>query len=337
VKEPYLTWLTRCTRTRWWHDSADPSELERGLQRGAVGVTTNPYLAHLALAGNRQRWAREIEAAIASTQSAEARAEALMRIPVTHVASRLRPVFDETREAHGWVCGQVNPLRAGDREGMLAMAKRIHSWAPNITVKLPATSAGLDVMEECVASGIAVTMTVSFTVPQILAIAERHRIAAGRARGAPGRCFAVIMIGRLDDYLREVAHDTRAPVSESDIRQAGIAVTKRALALCKAVTLIVAALRGTYHATELAGGDLTLSIAPAFQEPLCSADLPREERFHVPVERAVLERLHSMPEFRKAYEPEGMKPKEFVSYGVTQRTLSQFAEAGWKLMETFRL
>ena len=52
------------------------------------------------------------------------------------------------------------------------------------------------------------------------------RAGSGRCRNGvkPGECFAVIMIGRLDDYLREVAADNRAPVSESDIRQSGLAV-----------------------------------------------------------------------------------------------------------------
>jgi transaldolase len=322
----YLSWLIRNTRTSWWHDSADPAELDEALAHGAVGVTTNPYLANLALTNNRRLWAAEIEAALA----VPSKAEALMRVAVTRTAARMQPMFDGVR---GWVCGQVNPLHAGDREAMLAMARRYHTWAPNITVKLPATAAGLDVMEECVASGIAVTLTVSFTVPQVIAIAERYRKAAARATVAPGRCFAVIMIGRLDDYLREVALDTRAPVSEADIRQAGIAVVKRALPFCRGVTLIVAALRGTHHATELAGGDLTLSIAPAFQKALQSPDIPCEERFARPV---AVERLCSMPEFRRAYEPDGMKPEEFISYGVTQRTLAQFAEVGWKLMEAMK-
>jgi transaldolase len=44
-----------------------------------------------------------------------------------------------------------------------------------------------------------------------------------------------------------------------------------------------------------------------------------------------------MPEFVRAYEPDGLKPSEFVSYGVTQRTLSQFIEAGWALLEGLRL
>jgi transaldolase len=43
-----------------------------------------------------------------------------------------------------------------------------------------------------------------------------------------------------------------------------------------------------------------------------------------------------MPEFVRAYEPDGMTPAEFVSYGATQRTLSQFCEVGWKLMESYR-
>ena len=40
----YLNWLVENTKTKWWHDSADPAELQRGLDRGAVGVTTNPFL-----------------------------------------------------------------------------------------------------------------------------------------------------------------------------------------------------------------------------------------------------------------------------------------------------
>ena len=181
---------------------------------------------------------------------------------------------------------------------MLAMASRFHRWAPNIAVKLPATAAGLDVLEDCIAAGITVTATVSFTVPQVVAIAERHRqgIARARAKGIePGKCFAVIMIGRLDDYLREVAHDNQAPVSESDIRQAGLAVTKRAYAIYRErgydAVLLVAALRGEYHLTELAGADLVMSIAPAYQEVFVTRDFPREERIDVPVPSDVIERL----------------------------------------------
>jgi transaldolase len=338
--DTYLTWLGENTKTSWWHDSADPTELQRGLDRGAVGVTTNPYLANVALAKNRVAFEPGVAAVLAEQGGAEQKAEALMRQVVTRAAAMYRPHFDASSGQRGIVCAQVNPSRAGEREEMMAMARRFHAWAPNIAVKLPAVLAGLDVLEDCIAEGITVTATVSFTVPQVIAIAERCR--AGRQRAlrngvTPGACFAVIMIGRVDDYLREVAADNRVLVSESDIRQAGLAVSKRAYRIYRErgyeAVLLVAALRGSYHLTELAGADLIMSIAPAPQEWFVTGDHPREERIEKDVDPGVVRRLSAMPEFTRAYEPDGMAPADFISYGATQRTLSQFIEAGWRLLE----
>ena len=178
----YLDWVIGETRTKWWHDSADPAELQVGLKRGAIGVTTNPFLANLALTRNRALWAAAIEQVLAQRLPAESKAEALMQIVVTRTADKLLPQYEASQGARGYVCAQVNPSRAGDRDAMQAMARRFHNWAPNIAVKLPATSAGLDVLEDCVAEGITVTATVSFTVPQAVAIAERHRAGIRRAR-----------------------------------------------------------------------------------------------------------------------------------------------------------
>jgi transaldolase len=343
MQNTYLQWVIENTATRWWHDSAEAAELDLGLARGAVGVTTNPFLANLALAKDRQLWASAIEEVLARKLPSEPKGEALMRIAVSRTAEKLLPQHLASHGEAGLVCAQVNPLRAGDRECMLAMANRFHRWAPNIAVKLPATSAGLDVLEDCIAMGVTVTATVSFTVPQVVAIAERHRQGAQRARERgvqPGKCFAVIMIGRLDDYLREVAHDNQVAVSESDIRQAGLAVTKRACAIYRErgydTILLVAALRGEYHLTELAGADLVMSIAPVYQELFVSRDWPREERIESPVPSDVIERLRQMPEFVRAYEADGMAVDEFVGFGPTQRTLCQFCEVGWKLMENFQ-
>jgi len=344
MKQQYLQWLIENTKTTWWHDSADPAELALGIRRGAIGATTNPFLASVALSANKGAWAGEIKNALAQNAEPEKRAEALMRIVVAHAAEQLLPQYEKTGGATGYVCAQVNPNRAGDREAMLAMARRFTRWAPNIAVKLPATAAGLDVLEDCAADGITCTLTISYTVPQSIAIAQRYRqgLERAKARGVtPGKCFAVIMIGRLDDYLREVAHDRRAEVSESDIRQAGLAVTKRAYSIYRQrgyeAVLLVAALRGTHHMTELAGAEVIMSIFPSIQELLMAPEVPQEQRIAREIPADVIERLSRMPEFVRAYEPDGMKPPEFITYGVTQRTLSQFIESGWKRMESFDL
>ncbi len=339
----YLDWIADSTETDWWHDSADPAELQFALSHGAAGATTNPYLASIALSKYRKAWAADVNPIVSKGLDAEQQAEELMCSIVARVAALCQPLFERSEGNDGLVCAQVNPLRAGDHGAMLSMARRYHALAPNISVKLPASAAGLDALEDCIAEGISATATVSFTLPQVIAAAERCRTGRVRAHRdglKPGKCFAVIMIGRLDDYLREVALDTRAQVSESDIRQAGLSVTKRAHEIYQErdyeTVLMIAALRGSYHLTELAGANLVISIAPAAQQWFIAEDHPREERISRRIDSRVIGRLSTMPEFVKAYEPHGLQPCEFIAYGATQRTLGQYSEAGWKLLESFR-
>ena len=147
------------------------------------------------------------------------------------------------------------------------------------------------------------------------------------------------MIGRLDDYLQDIAQDRKANVSESGIKQAGLAITKRAYSIYKQkhyeLTLLVAALRGSYHMVEMAGAELIMSIHPKCQAMLLEPGVPRDpQRIDVPVAPEVIKRLETIPEFVRAYEPDGMEPEEFIAYGVVQRTLSQFSVGGWSLLET---
>jgi transaldolase len=337
----YLRWIAEDTPTAWWHDSGDPQELELGRTNGAVGVTTNPVLSARALKAEPGFWRSRLEKLWQELEGAE-RAEVLMKAVVQNAAEMFSTVHRDTGKAHGYVCAQVNPNQAGERETMIEMARRFHNWAPNIAVKLPVTAAGLDVLEECVAEGITITATVSFTVPQVLAVAERHRAGVKRATAKgiePGRCFAVIMIGRIDDYLREVAHDRKAPVEEEVITQAGLAISKRAYRIYRErgyeATLLVAAMRGTYHMTELAGGELILSIHPKYQDLILQAGVPCEQQIEREVDPKAIEQLRVIPEFVRAYEPEGMEPEEFITFGVTQKTLTQFYHSGWALLETY--
>jgi transaldolase len=335
----YLEWLSGETRTVWWHDSGDPEELEQGRSWGARGVTTNPVLTYRALYGKLAYWHRKI-GSVGDGLEAQAKAEQLMRCVVVSAANMFEPIFKESGGALGYVCAQIDPALAANREAMVSMAKRFSSWAPNISVKFPATAAGLDALEECVSGGICATSTVSFTVAQVLASAERYRRGRHRAEKArikPAPCFAVIMIGRIDDYLRDVVQDRRADVSESDIRQAGLAIVKRSYKIFKVQSyeakLLIAALRGAHHMVGVCGADVIMSIHPKIQKVLVSSDVPREENIDTPVSRETLRRLQTIPEFIKAYEPEAMHEQDFITFGVTQKTLSQFSAAGWALLE----
>ncbi|RKZ73081.1 MAG: hypothetical protein DRQ57_15535 [Gammaproteobacteria bacterium] len=335
TEKSYFQWLEDDTATRWWHDSADPAEIELALEHKASGATTNPILVAGALASNPDFWKTEI-GDIPEDLSAEAKTELKHKAVVQYAAAKFIDQYESSNGECGYACAQVSPAKAGYSEEMIKDAKKYAGWAPNISVKFPATAAGLDALEECIALGISVTSTVNYTVPQVIEVAERFNKAKARAEKAgikPGKCFAVIMIGRIDDYLREVANDNHANVTEADINKIGIAITKRAYKIYQErgyePKLLVAALRGTHHMLELCGADLIMSIHPKFQGPLLEAGTPRKLRIDEEVAPDTIERLSLMPEFVRAYEPDGMKPEEFITYGVVQKTLAQFQFTGW--------
>ena len=339
----YLQWLSSETITVWWHDSGDPKEVEAGKSNGAIGVTTNPVLSFRAIRDNMDLWEKEI-AQISSISGKPEKAEALTRLVVTNTARVFEPQFTENNQQSGYVCGQIDPSLCSDRKKMIDMALRFSSWAPNISIKFPATAAGLDAFEECVAQGISCTSTVSFSVAQVVAAAERYKKGKLRAEKAgirPKPSYAVIMIGRIDDYLREVILDRKAEISEDTIKQAGIAITKRAYRIFKErgyeAKLIIAALRGAHHMTSLCGGDLIMSIHPKIQKILLSEKLSRESEIDTEVSQKTIDELSIIPEFIKAYSPEGMTEEDFITFGVSQKTMTQFYHGGWVLLEDFNL
>ena len=335
----YLQWLSTST-SNWWNDGAVLHEMDAAIQNGATGVTTNPLLVKRALYADAATWRDSLADLSPSLKGAEKAEEIIRRVTIP-IAERFLPVFKASGGEQGYVCAQVNPVFPGDADKMIDMAKRLNAWAPNIAIKLPGTLAGLDAMEECGALGITTVGTVSFTVPQAVEIARRQWLGRQRAiaAGLPfGRAFSVIMVGRLDEYLRDIAHDSHAAVEESDLQLCGLAVCKRVHEAIKkagyAAKLMPAAIRTVEQVTSLAGADMSISIAAGPQKILAPVE-DFAPHINDPVDSAVINRLLTMPEFRRAYEFDGMRPEEFITFGATQRTLSQFLEVGWMPIAEF--
>ena len=336
----YLEWINQCTPTRWWHDSGNPDEIELAIRRGATGVTTNPVLTFRSFQSQPEFWNPKV-VALGDDFEPEARAEALLKLVATYAAEKVRPVYERTNGADGYALGQLNPTRAGDAEGMLAQARRVHSWAENIAVKLPATAAGIEVIEHLAEEGIPICATINVSVSQAIAVAEAYARGKQKALAAgvkPPLCIVVQQVGRLDDYLRDVAQDMKLGLDESVITMAGLAVAKRTYQIFEQcgydAVIMPAGLRGAYHLTEMAGGKLLYTINTRVQDMILAADPPQEERISNPVPQDILDQLRKIPEFVRAYEPDGMKPSEFITYGVTQKLLSQFNETGWAPLES---
>jgi transaldolase len=347
VEGPLLQ-TARIGRTDYWNDSCAVEELRYAIARGATGATCNPPIVLEVLAKERSYWApRIVELASADPTWSEADvARAVTEEMAVRGAAELGSVYERERGRKGWQSVQVDPADYRDADRMVAQAERFASLAPNIQVKFPVTAAGLDAIEEAVARGINVTATVSFTVAQAIASAEAIERGLERlsARGGdPSRIapVAVLMIGRLDDWLKVVVDRDGVTIDPAALDWAGLAVIKRAYGIFMErryrSRLLAAAYRHHLHWTELVGGDLAMTIPHRWQVRFNESGLRPVPRIDVPVDPRLLAALcERLPDFRRAYEPAGLSVAEFDAYGPTARTLRGFIQASHDLMAVVR-
>lgn len=99
--------------------------------------------------------------------------------------------------------------------------------------------------------------------------------------------------------------------------------------------LLAAAYRHHLHWSELIGGDVILTIPAAWQRRFNASAVEVRARFDEPVPSGYVEELLArVPEFARAYEPDGLSIPEFDTYGATVRTLRSFIASYWDLVRT---
>lgn len=337
----YLQRLAAETPTQFWHDSGEPAEIERALSNSASGVTTNPILITRHVLAHADEW-RETIRHMGRFMSPLRIPHAVTAQVVSRAADMLLPRYVNSKGATGHVCAQGNPNNHMKPESMVEEALDFDRLRPNIACKIPVSAEGLLAIEELASRGITTTCTTSFTVPQALAIAEAFRRGLRKRPPSvaerPVHCYAVIMAGRLDDHVRDEVQAGRGRAGEAAITTAGLAVTRRAYRLFAERSyesvVLIGGMRGHYHVTGLLGGAMTLTISPAMQAELIEQNPPlTPASISDVVDQTRLEELANVPDFRRAYEPDGMKPAEFSSFGAFLKTQGQFIENYQKLWE----
>lgn len=153
---------------------------------GLRGVTSNPAIFEKSIGGSRD-YEEALARLAASARSAKDLYERLAVPDVQGAADVLRPVYDQTEGLDGYVSLEVSPALAHDLPGTLAEARRL--WAevgrPNLMIKVPATPEGLPAIEQLIAGGVNVNVTLLFSVAAYEQVAEAH-LAGLEARAARG-------------------------------------------------------------------------------------------------------------------------------------------------------
>jgi transaldolase/glucose-6-phosphate isomerase len=153
----------------------DTGELQELVDKGVRGVTSNPTIFEKAIAGSTDYdWV--MGNLVAEGKSVDEIYEALAFDDIGKAAQLLRPLYDESDGADGYVSMEVSPTLAHDTAGTIADAQRIFATLqqPNVMIKIPATSAGIPAIEATIAAGINVNVTLIFSLEQYRAVAEAY-------------------------------------------------------------------------------------------------------------------------------------------------------------------
>jgi transaldolase len=317
----------------FWNDSCAVNELTEAISNGASGATSNPVIVNTVLRADPEGSSRRVRELMIEnpTWSEDDIAWALVKEATLRGANVLR--------GRGLISAQTNPKLYRDAEGMFRHGLELSTIAENISIKVPTTQAGVEALGRLAARGISTNATVCFTVPQALAVAQAMPTASTSGPKAPP--YITIMVGRLDDHLKRVAEAQKIPVDPAVLDQAGIAVVKKAFAEFKArgytSRLLVAAYRHPGHWKELISPHITQTIPFTWWKKFLHEEQPTTATLDVPVTpRVVSELLEKFPDFRKAYDVDGLAPREFDTFGPTVHTLTQFLNGYQSLVELVR-
>lgn len=333
-----LAQMTRAFPTVLWNDSADPTELSKSIEFGAVGATCNPVIAYTAIKKDPSYWQPWLRA-LANSEPTWSESElgwAAVRELSVQASQQLLAEFHASGGRNGRISIQTDPRLHRNVDALVAQAEEFADLAPNIIVKIPATAVGIAAMEEAAYRGVSINATLSFTVSQAVAVGEALERALDRrsADGLPDKEFGhvvTIMGGRLDDWLKAWAVKNRVLVAPGALEWAGVAALKRAHEIFTAQgfrsRILSAAFRNHLQWSELVGGDLVISPPFDWQARINENALPVQDRIAEPVPPVILAELLTLTEFVRAYEPDGMTPTEFADFGASRNTLRQFLEA----------
>ena len=193
-----------------WIDSLSREMLETGLlarlmtEDAVVGVTSNPTIFQKALAEG-DWYDEQLRAAAEEIDDPVELFLALAQEDIRDACDLLEPVWEQTGGVDGYVSLEVDPTLAYDRAATFEQAMRFHRELErkNLYVKIPGTEPGLGAIEDCIAEGRSINVTLIFSLDRYAAVVEAYLRGLERlvaAGGDPGSVISVasFFVSRVD-------------------------------------------------------------------------------------------------------------------------------------------
>jgi transaldolase len=179
--------------------------LEQLMREDAVvGVTSNPTIFQKALAEG-DSYDEQLREVLREEEDPKEVFYRLAVVDIQGACDLMRRVWDAGNGKDGYVSMEVDPTLAYDRDGTVEEAMRLHEWIdrPNLLVKIPATEPGLGAIEECIARGRSINVTLIFSLRRYAEVVEAYvrgleRLVESGGDPKPVASVASFFVSRVD-------------------------------------------------------------------------------------------------------------------------------------------
>lgn len=220
-----------------WMDYIQRSMIESGemksyIDRGVRGLTSNPAIFAKAITETTE-YDEQIRRLTLDGKSVEEIYETLIVEDIQSAADELRPIFNKSRGADGYVSLEVNPHLAHDRQGTINEVKHLFSAVnrPNVMIKVPGTSEGILAYQELIENGVNINVTLLFSITQYDIVAEAFLVALQERAGKLDRIdriasVASFFVSRIDVKVDKMLDELGTPEADALKGRIGIANAK---------------------------------------------------------------------------------------------------------------
>jgi len=336
MSSDYFLRLKKETPTRFWINNPSQSDVEQAIANGAINCTTNPaYCSKLSVRDPEYLHRVIDEILMEVTTDIEEAAVLVYQRASKRVMDAFMPLYEESGGEYGYVTMQDDPREDQDTEAVIRGVHSNRKLGENYMVKIPVIQGGMEAIERCVEENIPICATEVFSIAQARCICDLYEEAAQRTGNYPP-FFVTHITGIFDEYLGKVARREGIEIDPDVLAWAGCTVARKEYRFIKErgyhTTMLGGGARGNHHFTEMVGGDVHVTINWTTAEDIMAQDTPLVDRIGVETPPAVIDELcEKFPDFRRAYEDDGLAVEEYAEYGPVQLFRNAFMK-GWHLL-----
>lgn len=332
----YFQRVTQQSPTRLWINNPTREEAKKALAAGAISCTTNPTytVKMLQQESERSEVFAIIDQVLANIDDDSRAAAEIQRQVIKPLMEMFKPLFIMDQQ-QGFVSIQGDPFAEDEYLNIIDATLADRALGGNVIAKIPVTAAGLKAIEYLIGENVPIIATEVMAIAQAVAVCELYERTCQKVNKRPP-FYVTHITGIFDEYLHNLAQLGQLDIAPDILWQAGTIVARKQYRILKErgyqVTMLGGGARGLHHFTEMVGGDVHVTINwRGAAEELLTQDPPVVYRMDTPIPEYAVEALLKIPEFRMAFEEDGLVVEEFADFGPVRFFRDSF-EAGWSFL-----